>query len=517
MVLAPLGAPLAPNHIGHAEKGGARNTGRGTRLGNGKRLEILDLGAALLGQSMRQRVRRGDAQGAGCPNLHAAPFGKRLDQGAMHLSPRDHRLGERGLAADGSGIDEDGTLDHDDRTDRRLRPRIDATAANQENGIRAMCGKKGGGGVRGRDEADANRACFLTITLGKRGQLGCKSREDEHRILGCLTTHSRLPLIVVSARARILCLTGPAFGVLTVGCSTNIAASSEAADAEASAVTAIVTVDRTAGAAGTEGSKSDMIARFVRSRAGAVDDDALRIVGAAIDLPAAGSCARLPTANSAVKMARSLELVNVGALSFEMAAPPSSDAKPDYQGKLVARHLPDVVDLVSGVVYTGRGEGDAFPARGRYVFHAAGAPEQEIAPFTVEATAKGEPGELRIADQAVVHRTDAGPFSVSATEPTEVTWTPPADATADDDVIYIDVSARPPGAATVRCSFGDTGHATLAPTSFTSDEGTITVHRVHRVPFRAKGIDSGVLRFDFARVSSFRRQSSQDAAAFQHR
>jgi len=269
-------------------------------------------------------------------------------------------------------------------------------------------------------------------------------------------------------------------------------------------MTAIVTVERTAGTAGTEGAHSDIIARFVRSRAGTVDDDALRIVGAAIDLPAAGACIRLPAANASAKMARSVELVNVGTVSVDL-----SNASSGAPSALLPRHLPDVADLVSGVVYTARGEGDAFPARGHYVFHATGTPEQELAPFTVEATAKGDPGDVRIADQATAHR--AEPIAISASEPTEVTWTASAEASPEDDLVYIDVIARPPGTATVRCSFGDTGRGALAASTFAGDEGIISVHRVHRESFRAKGIDSGVLRFDFAHVSSFRRIATQDA------
>ena len=339
-------------------------------------------------------------------------------------------------------------------------------------------------------------------------------------ILGCLTRHTRLPLIVVSARTRILSLAGPLFGVLSIGCSANLAASSESTDAEASAVTGIVTVERTASGAETA-PKSDIIARFVRSRAGVVDDDSLRLVGAAIDLPAVGACNRLPGASSATKLARSLELLNVGALSFDF--PSSAGNGVEAQGKpearLVARHLPDVVDLVSGVVYTARGEGEAFPGKGRYVFRAGGSPEQEIAPFTVEATAKGEPGDIRIADQALAHRAEGSPVLIPAVDPTDVTWTP--DGT-DDDVIYIDVAASRAAAGSggvgardtgVRCSFADTGRATLAATAFVADEGTIAIHRVHRESFRAKGIDSGVLRFDFARVASFRRDTGGPGTA----
>ncbi|WP_394828464.1 hypothetical protein [Pendulispora albinea] len=341
----------------------------------------------------------------------------------------------------------------------------------------------------------------------------------------------------MSARARTFLLAAPFVGAVTMGCSANLAASSEQADAEASTVTAVVTVERTAlstsaggrpEAPGSEAARSDIIARFVRARPG--DEDALRIVGAAIDLPAVGTCARLSAAGSpSAKMARrSVELLNVGALSVELSPPspgsPGSsgfagdrdraDLGRDSQTKLLPRHLPDVVDVVSGVVYTARAEGDAFPPRGRYVFRAAGAPEQDIAPFTVEATAKGEPLDVRVADQPIAHREhrDPGPVVFAPNDPVDVTWTPSPDASAEDDLLYIDVSARPAGAATVRCTFGDSGRATLTPSVFVNagagDEGTLAIHKVHRESFRAKGIDSGVLRFDFARVTSFRRQTS---------
>ncbi len=289
-------------------------------------------------------------------------------------------------------------------------------------------------------------------------------------------------------------------GLASAGCSANLVSPSAdgTADAEASTVAAIVTVDRTAGSS-TEnsGGRSDIIARFVRSHAGTVDDDALRMVGAAIDLPPAGACTRLPSANTSAptKPGRSVELVNVGAVSVELSG--VSSLSP-----LLPRHMPDVADVVSGVVYTARGDGDAFPARGRYVVHVAGAPEQDIAPFSVEATARGDLGDVRVADQAMLRRSE--PLAIAAGDTTEITWTPSNEG-SDDDLVYIEVAARPTGTATIRCSFADVGRATLPASTFAGDEGTLSVHRVHRETFHAKGVDSGVLRFDFARSASFRR------------
>jgi hypothetical protein len=244
-----------------------------------------------------------------------------------------------------------------------------------------------------------------------------------------------------------------------------------------SSITAVVTVER------TSGTRGDVVARFVRMRAGSVDDDALRMVGAAIELPALGTCSRLQ--NNPSRAAR-MELVSAGAVSLEADG---------FRGNLLARQVPDVVDVVGGVVYTARAEGDVMPARGRFTLRASGTiePDFEIAPFTVDANIPGEPSDLRVAG-------DTNNAAVSSSEPTEITW----ESAGGDDVIYLDVAGR--GADKVRCLFADSGRASLATSNFPSDEGTITVHRVHRESFHARGIDAGLMRFDFARVVGFHRR-----------
>lgn len=271
-----------------------------------------------------------------------------------------------------------------------------------------------------------------------------------------------------------------------LGCSGTVAASSESVDAEVSAVTAIVTVERTTG-----GTRGDVVARFVRARAGTVDEEALRMVGAAIELPALGTCSRATNPGALAKVSSSVELLNVGAVSLEADG---------YRANLVARALPDVVDLVSGVVYTARAEGsDSFPADGRYLLRATSTPDADfdVASFSVEANVPGEPDDLRVAGEDVN-------ALIATNEPVEITWEPPPSRADAEDAIYVDVTGRE--ADKIRCSFADSGRAILPPTAFLSDEGTVAVHRVHHEAFRARGIDSGVLRFDFARVVTFRRR-----------
>jgi hypothetical protein len=76
--------------------------------------------------------------------------------------------------------------------------------------------------------------------------------------------------------------------VALAGCSVQ-AAGSDSTDAEASApAAAVVVVERTAGPG--DAARAEAVARFVQMRAGAVDDQALRMVGAAVDFPAFGAC-----------------------------------------------------------------------------------------------------------------------------------------------------------------------------------------------------------------------------------
>jgi len=297
----------------------------------------------------------------------------------------------------------------------------------------------------------------------------------------------------------------------SVGCTGTVAASPEANDAEASSVTAVIAVERTSGVAATgpsgalvDGARGEAVARVVRMRAGAVDDDALRMVGAAVDFPAVGSCSR--AAAPAAATSRAVELLDVGTITLEAEGARTS---------LVARRLPDVTDLVSGVVYTTRSGADAFPARGRYGIRVAGGLDhdnRDIGAFGVEASVIGEPADLRVAGQVAGPSVTAGqaapdgapgaPVVLAANAPVDVTWA--SGAALAFDVVYVDVAAA--GAPTTRCLFTDTGHAALPASAFAADDGTLSIHRVHREAFRAPGIDNGELRFDFGRVVPYRRR-----------
>jgi hypothetical protein len=293
---------------------------------------------------------------------------------------------------------------------------------------------------------------------------------------------------------RLLSLALPLLCGAGVGCSAPLASPAEPDADTSSSSAAVVLVERTVSV--DDSARAEAVARFVRMRSGAVDDSALRMVGAAIEFPALGTCASIATALPAESVpARAVQLVDVGTIGLEANG---------LHTALQARRLPDIVDLVSGVVYSTRAtDPEALPSDAAYVLHASGRPELDLLPFTVSATAPREPEDLRIEGQ---DPRDAGGLVLPADSTTSLIWR----AGNRDDVVYVDVSQSAPpsttgGTSNVRCLFEDAGHAIIAASALTSDDGTLTIHRLHRETFQAAGIDAGEIRFDFARTVSFRR------------
>lgn len=270
--------------------------------------------------------------------------------------------------------------------------------------------------------------------------------------------------IKVVLRALNTCLV---FVPALVACSAQVTSE---ADAEPTQLTALVEIDRTMLAANDPGhgvydvAHGEAIARFVRTHVG--DENAVGIVGNS-ELPSIGTCA---STISTTSPKRSIELLDVGSITVDGAGTRTT---------LVARRLPDVVDLVSGVVYTARGPEEGSFGAGKYVLHVAGT--SDVPTFAREADAPSAPVLLRVADQDPSQTVLVG-------DTTDITWE------AGSDLVVIDNGA-------LRCAFADTGHATIATPSA---QGTIAVHRIHREAFVTQGIDRGEIRFDFSRVVPYR-------------
>jgi hypothetical protein len=269
--------------------------------------------------------------------------------------------------------------------------------------------------------------------------------------------------------------------LVLLGCTQQVSASGEATDAEAGAsMTAVIGIERTS--AGGEPATSETVARFVRMHGPASSDEALRAVGAMVEFPQLGGCIAFGTPQSAP----AAQLVDVGAVSLEANG---------LDTRLIARQLPDVGDVVTGVGYGRTAAPGAFPARTRYVLHVSGSPEFDLAPFEVAAAAPADL-ELTIAGQEA-----RGTVVLTQGEPLLLAW----NAGAPDDMVYVDLAPRQATATTptMRCAFADTGGATIASSLLPGPDGTLRIHRLHREAFAAHGIDAGEMRFDFAQIAGF--------------
>ena len=269
-----------------------------------------------------------------------------------------------------------------------------------------------------------------------------------------------------------------------LGCTGAVAASGEP-DAETTVATsALVIVERTSDDG--HGSRAEASARFVRVDARVPTEDALRAIGAGLDLPARGACATVAELAPARGQATPIvELVDVGPVSLEAAG---------VETRLVPRQLPDVTDLVSGIVYARAAELTLLPSDTRYVVHVGGG--RDLDAFDVVAWAPGDPADVRIAGE------DFSGVVVASGPAVDLAWTPGK----SDDVVYVDVA---PG--NLRCVLGEAGvdgasRAAVSSSLLADAGGTLVVHRVHRESLTARGIDSGEIRFDFARSVAYVRR-----------
>ncbi len=299
---------------------------------------------------------------------------------------------------------------------------------------------------------------------------------------------------------------------LLAGCSANVSASPDDADAAASsagstsssAATALVSIESVSSnvAGGSGDRKVSAVARFVRARDGVVDEDALRMVHASLPLPDVGTCA-VPDLDPA--SARAVSLLDLGTVSLESEG---------VQTPLAPRELPDVADLVDGVVYTSRAlDGEALPASSTYTVRASG--NDTVPAFAVRASAPSELHGLRLGSfdaDATTDGREATELQVDPSASLDLTWDASANGSTGRDRLYVDVTADGGDGSTsttaLRCAFADSGHAELPAQAWAAlggaTSGQLTLHRLHREQLQATGIGTGEVRFDFARQISFR-------------
>ncbi len=273
-----------------------------------------------------------------------------------------------------------------------------------------------------------------------------------------------------------------AFGA---GCSANVVATAAEADAESSPAAAMIVVERTTG----DNAHAEAVARFVRGRTGPLDDQALKQLGFEADIPALGTCARVAPQVPTMPVG-GVRLLDVGRVTLSVDSAP---AREPQATELVRRRVPDVVDVVTGVVYTA--SQIELPARGSFEVRVVGEPE--LGAVRAQADFAGEPSQLRVQGQDV----SAGVVLLSAENGVDLSW----DTGGERELVYVDVTANEPDRKTTltRCAFADIGRAFIPTSAFGDADGTLSVHRLHRSGFRAAGIDRGELRLDFAREVIF--------------
>jgi hypothetical protein len=284
-----------------------------------------------------------------------------------------------------------------------------------------------------------------------------------------------------------LLLTGALASLTAVGC---VAPPDDRPDAEAasSTATAVVVVERTTGP-GDAVRADAVIARFVRVRQGTVDEQALRIAGAATDLPAPGTCvAAAQDLTQPVVQPRSVDLLDVGALTVDGSYGAAKSTV------LLPRTMPDPTGVVSGVFYSAR-SAEAFTPASRLQLHTSGGPDMPEG-FRVDVASPHDVGDVHVSSSTSGTSGTSGGLDVAWDE---------AGATDARDLVYVDVLGQS-SRLVARCTAVDVGQLSIPATSLASlDEGLVSVHRVHRESFRAKGIEPGEIRFDLARVVTFRR------------
>ncbi len=271
---------------------------------------------------------------------------------------------------------------------------------------------------------------------------------------------------------------------LALGCAGNVSGSSVGGDAETTATHGLVIVQRTVDA--VDGVHAEASARFVTVPAWSSMNDAFRAIGAALDLPQPGTCASQThaaggTTGDVVPVA---ELSDMGSVVLEVGGGAT---------RLVPRQLPDVTDVVSGLVYARATEAAFLPAATPYVMHVGGAPG--LGAFDVETVAPGDPSDVRVAGEDPMGSLVASGPSVA------ISWAPDG----SDDVLLVDV--QPAGVRCVlsgdRATSGDgLAHGSVS-TSLLDDVGTLIVHRLRREPMVAPGVDDGEVRFDFAQSIAY--------------
>ncbi len=280
---------------------------------------------------------------------------------------------------------------------------------------------------------------------------------------------------------------------LASACSGNVVTAS---DASTTSTQALLSVERSATAGDAPSAlRAHASAYFLRLQAGADRTLAARLVGAADVLPAVGQCQPAPILSDQGMPLASLgpiDLVDVGEVSLEAA---------QTRATLAARAFPDVIDLVSGVVYTTRDlMADPLPGAGAYTFHVSGS--AAVPPMALTGQAPAPLEHLYVGGYAL-----RGESLSLPREDLALTWEPSQGA----DFVYVELASAEDGPLErVRCTFTNEGRAVIPAASLPrASAQTVAIHLVHHQDVVAAGLDRGEVRFDLATTGSVRFEATR--------
>ncbi len=259
------------------------------------------------------------------------------------------------------------------------------------------------------------------------------------------------------------------------GCSAQTA--DYATDADTGSTHALISIERSTTVDSANATRAGALAGFVHTPADVDAQGVLGMVGLAQKLPSPGQCTTLPQPTHPSTVGH-VELLEAGDISVNVAGNTTT---------LAPRAFPTVTDRVSGVMYTTRDRSEPLPAAAHYTIQTSGG--LSVAPLTLEADA---PSPLANVTVGGLPLSEVGGLSTS--QPVDVTW----NAGAPGDIVYVELS-HIDGSSSTLCSFrDDAGSGTIPASSVApSQNGRLSLHRLHERMFTGAGLQDVELRFDF--------------------
>ncbi len=221
--------------------------------------------------------------------------------------------------------------------------------------------------------------------------------------------------------------------------------------------------------------------RFVRAT-GIAADGLWELVGAPPSPPPSGCVERTASADLADSVRAEVQLLDLGAITARSES---------LSTRMVPHRLPDLWNVVSGVVYGADGDG----AGASWQFTGTGDAASGRGAFDVAGSAPEPLGDVRLGDQPLPSTVGAA-WLLPRQGAISVRWS--HGSVADRVAVVVE------GAGTLTCGARDDGSLDLdGATADRAREllrqgGTLAVHRLRTVPFTVRGVDRASLVFDQA-------------------